>query len=124
MTTRLVLALTTLALTPVVGAAGTLTTAALYTGTATSLVACEAINVGDKPIDAVTVTLVPVSGTSTSVTCNDLAPAAFCQDIESTPPPFSSFSCRVVFSGGKKSVRAAISLAGAGNNMTAVLPAN
>ncbi len=90
----------------------------------TTFVVCEAINVGDKPINSVTVTLVPVFGVGTSVTCTDLAPTAFCQDSEPSPPPFSSFSCNVSFSGGKKSVRAAISLASAGNNMTAVLPAN
>lgn len=91
---------------------------------ADTLVACEAINVGDKPVSSETVTLVPVFGVGTSVTCTDLAPTGFCQDSELPPPPFSSFSCNVSFSGGKKSLRAAISLAGAGNNITAVLPAN
>ena len=99
-------------------------TPALYTGTLTALVVCEAINVGDKPISSVTVTLVPLFGVGTSVTCTDLAPTAFCQDSELSPPPFSSFFCSISFSGGKKSLRAAISLAGSGNNLTAVLPAN
>lgn len=122
--TLLALAAVSIAISPVAAMAGTLITPALYTGTLTTLVACEAINVGEKPIGSVTVTLVPVFGVGTSVTCTDLPPAGFCQDVEVSPPPFSSFSCNISFSGGKKSVRAAISLAGAGNNMTAVLPAN
>jgi hypothetical protein len=104
--------------------AGTIITSPLYTGTLTTIVICEAYNVGDKPIGSVTVTLVPAFGVGDSVTCTDLEPAQFCQDSVPSPPPFSGFTCKITFTGGKKSIRGSISLAGTGNNITAVLPAN
>src|SRR5262245_57091696 len=77
------------ALSPIAAMAGTIVTSPRYTGTLTTIVICEAYNVGNKPIDSVTVTLVPAFGVGDSVTCTDLGPAGFCQDSVPSPAPFT-----------------------------------
>ena len=102
--------------------AGRLVTPSIYKGSDTTWFFCEAVNVGEKVIKSLTVTLVQHSGPATSITCTDVGPTEFCQDAEPALPFFSGF-CRIDFSGSKKDVRGAISMT-AVNDIRAILPAN
>lgn len=103
--------------------AGNLATAALFRGTNTVGFACEAVNVGSKPIKTVTVRIVPFAGPPIAPsTCTDLAPGAICF-VNTAEPAFHSGHCRVDFSGGKQNIRAAMSMIGSGNNVLQQLPA-
>jgi hypothetical protein len=88
----------------------------MFSGTLTGLITCEATNVGDKPIKSVTVRLVPVGGVaSPEQTCQDMPPSGLC--IATVSTFFWSGSCRVDFTGSKRSIRGSMSVIEAGNNV-------
>lgn len=103
--------------------AGTLATAAMFRGTNTVGFACEAVNVGDKPIKSVTVRLVPAfGGPLQPVSCTNLAPGAVCHT-STLDSSFHSGHCRIDFTGSKQNIRGSMSVIGSGNNVLEQLPA-
>jgi hypothetical protein len=105
--------------------AGTIATPSMFSGSLTEAVNCEAVNVGEKTIHSVTVRIVPAFAplTGAEATCTDLAPGAVCVTSIAPPPAFFAGHCKVEFTGGKRSIRGAMSLIEAGDNVRAQLAA-
>ncbi|HEY8518339.1 MAG TPA: hypothetical protein VIS07_22730 [Candidatus Binatia bacterium] len=104
-------------------AAGMLATPVMFRGTNTVGFACEAVNVGSKPIKSVTVRIVPFVGPVNPVSiCTNLSPGSVCF-VSTVEPAFQSGHCRIEFTGGKQNVRGSMSVVGSGNNVLEQIPA-
>src|SRR5262245_40709729 len=105
--------------------AGVLATPGMFTGDETKSVDCGATNVGETPIDSVTVRLVSADGSDgeeREFTCTNLVPGAICDIVIGVPGSFVAH-CKIIFTGARKNVRGSMSLTDLGNNVQAQLAA-